>query len=404
MSLCPSLAWDSMGLLVNIDVQRYARHISLPQVGLEGQRNLGQANVLVVGAGGLGSPVLLYLAAAGIGHIGIIDDDKVDLSNLQRQVIHSTSTVGQLKVESARNRLLELNPELDISTFAVRLVPENIESILSEGWDVIIDGTDNLPTRYLLDDACFLHKTPWVYGSIYRFEGQVSVFNFEQGPCYRDLFSEAPPPQSVPSCEQGGVLGVLPGVIGSLQANEAIKIVLGLGEVLNGRLLIYDAETMHFQTLRYTQNPERDQITDLSHSTAMFDDPQWCMRDIGKGEIDEGDPSASNTMFNSISMNEFVKRRDSGWAPFILDVRSDREYQQARVASNDLQIEHEAVLSMVDSIPKDREVVVLCRSGMRSQVAAMYLIQAGYEGSSLYNLEGGIMAWQSVRPDEIIHG
>jgi len=257
---------DSLGLLVNIDVQRYARHITLPQVGLEGQQLLCQSSVLVIGAGGLGSPVLLYLAAAGIGHIGIVDDDTVDLSNLQRQVIHSTSTIGQPKVESARDRLLELNPELNISTFELRLSPEHVESIFAENWDVVIDGTDNLPTRYLIDDVCFLNKIPWVYGSIYRFEGQVSVFNFNQGPCYRDLFSEAPPPQSVPSCEQGGVLGVLPGVIGSLQANETIKIILGLGEVLSGRLLIYDAEMMTFESLRFTHNPGREVISDLSLS------------------------------------------------------------------------------------------------------------------------------------------
>ena len=393
---------DSLGLLVDIDVQRYARHITLPQVGLEGQRLLCQSSVLVIGAGGLGSPVLLYLAAAGIGHIGIVDDDTVDLSNLQRQVIHSTSAVGQPKVESARNRLLELNPELKISTFGIRLTPERIESIFREGWDVVIDGTDNLPTRYLIDDACFLNNTPWVYGSIYRFEGQVSVFNHKQGPCYRDLFSEPPPPQSVPSCEQGGVLGVLPGVIGSLQANEAIKIILGLGEVLSGRLLIYDAELLTFETLRFSQNSEREIISDLSLSTAMFDDEAWCMRVTRMGDIDEGDTSASKTMFNSLSMNDFVERRKTGWTPFILDVRSEGEYQRAHVASTDLQINHEAVLSMTDSIPKDREVVVLCRSGMRSQMAAMFLIKAGYDGSSLYNLEGGIIAWQSVAPDEIV--
>ena len=395
---------DCLGLLVDIDVQRYARHISLPQVGFEGQRNLSQSRVLVVGAGGLGSPVLLYLAAAGIGHIGIIDDDCVDLSNLQRQVLHSTATVGQLKVESASNRLLELNPDLKVTTYGVRLAPENIESILDAGWDVVIDGTDNLPTRYLLDDACFLKNIPWVYGSIYRFEGQISVFNYQQGPCYRDLFSEVPPPQSVPSCEEGGVLGVLPGVIGSLQANEAIKIILGLGEVLNGRLLLYDAELMNFQTLSFTHNSERETIHNLSLSTAMFNDDAWCMGLTGMGDVDEGETSSDGMMFKSISMNDFIKRRDTGWAPFILDVRSDGEYLQARTASSDLQIDHESVLTVTDSIPKDREVVLLCRSGMRSQMAAMYLIQAGYDGSFLYNLEGGIMAWQSLRPEEIILG
>jgi len=395
---------DSLGLLVDIDVQRYARHISLPQVGLEGQRLLCQSSVLVIGAGGLGSPVLLYLAAAGIGHIGIVDDDTVDLTNLQRQVIHSTSTIGQPKVESARNRLLELNPELKISIFEIRLSPEHIESVFAEGWDVVIDGTDNLPTRYLIDDACFLNNTPWVYGSIYRFEGQVSVFNFNKSPSYRDLFSEAPPPQSVPSCEQGGVLGVLPGVIGSLQANEAIKIILGLGEVLSGRLLIYDAEMMTFETLRFAHNPEREVVTDLSLSAAMFDDEAWCMRVTQKSGIDEGDTSALEAMFNSISMTDFAERRKTGWKPFLLDVRSKGEYQQAHAASTDLQIDHESVLSMIDSIPKDRDLLIFCRSGMRSQMAAMFLIRAGYDGPSLYNLEGGIISWQSIAPEEIIRG
>ena len=395
---------DGLGLLVDIDVQRYARHISLPQVGREGQHLLNRSRVLVIGAGGLGSPVLLYLAAAGIGHIGIVDDDRVDLSNLQRQVIHSTAAIGESKVESARNRLRDLNPELKISTYDVRLAPESIDSIFAEGWDVVVDGTDNLPTRYLLDDACFLKGIPWVYGSIYRFEGQVSVFNLQQGPCYRDLFSEPPPPQSVPSCAEGGVLGVLPGVIGSLQANEVIKIILDLGEVLSGRLLIYDAEAMTFETLRYSHNPERQVVTDLSLSRAMFDDEAWCMRRTRMGDVEEGETSHHETMFNSISMKSYVERRNTGWNPFILDVRSEGEYQQAHVASNDLQINHEAVLSMVDSIPKNREILVMCRSGMRSQMAAMFLIKAGYQGSSLYNLEGGIIAWQSVLPDEIIHG
>jgi len=249
-----------------------------------------------------------------------------------------------------------------------------------------------------------LNNTPWVYGSIYRFEGQVSVFNFNKSPSYRDLFSEAPPPQSVPSCEQGGVLGVLPGVIGSLQANEAIKIILGLGEVLSGRLLIYDAEMMTFDTLRYSHNPEREIISDLSLSTAMFDDEAWCMRVTQKSDIDEGETSNSETMFKSISMTEFTERKKTGWKPFILDVRTEGEYQHAHADSTDLQIDHKSVLSMVDSIPRDRELLIYCRSGMRSQIAAMFLIRAGYDGSTLYNLEGGIIAWQSIAPEEIISG
>ena len=401
MSLCSGCAWNGLGFTVDVDIQRYARHISLPQVGLEGQQKLAEARVLVIGAGGLGSPVLLYLAAAGIGHIGIVDNDRVDISNLQRQVIHSTAEVGEPKVESAKNRLLALNPDLKISTFDLQFSPEHVDLIFQETWDVVVDGTDNLPTRYLIDDVCFLKNTPWVYGSIYRFEGQISVFNFREGPCYRDLFPEPPPPNSIPSCEQGGVLGVLPGVVGSLQANEAIKIILGIGEVLAGRLLIYDAEAMNFQTLTFSANSDRPTVKDLSMSKSMFDDEQWCMR-TPVGDVDEGDASTLDLMFNSVTVKQLLERRASGWNPFILDVRSDGEYAQTKVKSTDFQIDHESVTSAVDSIPKDRDVVVLCRSGMRSQMAAMFLIQAGYASESLFNLEGGIMAWEAVAPDEVI--
>ena len=387
---------------MDIDIQRYARHISLPQVGLEGQRRLHDARVLVIGAGGLGSPVLLYLAAAGVGTVGIVDNDKVDLSNLQRQVLHSTSTVGESKVESAKSRLLQLNPDIDVFVFDMQLNPDTVHTVFESHWDVVIDGCDNLPTRYLVDDVCFLKKIPWVYGSIFRFEGQMSVFNYCEGPCYRDLFSEPPPPKSIPSCEEGGVLGVLPGVIGSLQANEAIKIILGIGEVLAGRLLIYDAETMNFQTLQFSANLERPLVKDLSMSQSMFADEQWCMDRTNEGDVDEGEATTSDIMFNTVTVQQLLERRESGWNPFVLDVRSEGEYAQARVESTDFQIDHESVTSAKDSIPKNRDIVVLCRSGMRSQIAAMYLIQSGYTAESLYNLEGGIMAWEAVAPNEVI--
>ena len=389
-------------MIVELNLQRYARHISLPQVGVEGQQKLAQASVLVIGAGGLGSPVLLYLAAAGIGHLGIVDNDRVEISNLQRQVIHSTSEVGEAKVESARRRLHELNPDLKISAFHLQFAPETVDHIFETAWDVVVDGTDNLPSRYLMDDACFLHNIPWVYGSIYRFEGQVSVFNYRDGPCYRDLFSEAPPPQSIPSCAEGGVLGVLPGVIGSFQANEAIKLILDIGEVLAGRLLLYDAQAMTFDTLRFTKNTQRKPVINLSMSQSMFDDQAWCMRKEPHGEVDEGDTVTLGTMFHSISMTKMLERREQGWTPFLLDVRSDGEFNQARVESTDFQIGHESITTVLDSIPKDREVVLFCRSGMRSQTAAMYLIQSGYDASLLYNLEGGIMAWQASAPSEIV--
>tara|TARA_Y100000994_G_scaffold247860_1_gene254164 strand:+ start:278 stop:1444 length:1167 start_codon:yes stop_codon:yes gene_type:complete len=384
------------------DEHRYARHLVLPGVGSEGQKKLDQARVLVIGAGGLGSPLLLYLAAAGVGRIGIVDDDVVSLSNLQRQVIHSSSAIGEKKVNSAKRRLEELNDEIQIDAFDVRLTPNNAIEILGGGWDVVVDGCDNLPTRYLVDDACSLLELPWVYGSIYRFEGQVSVFNFNGGPCYRDLFSNPPPSDAVPSCEDGGVLGVLPGVIGSLQANEVIKLILGLGDPLNGRLLVYDAEAMEFNQLRFERNPDRIPSSNLHEVEAMFESPEWCLHADPRRLIQEGGASDRTTMFESISMTNFIARRAEGWAPYILDVRSLMEYHEAHVASCDHQVPHESVVSSLDVLPKDNDIVIHCRSGMRSQLAAMLLIQAGMNGSKLYNLEGGILAWQAALPEEIM--
>ena len=381
---------------------RYARHLALPGVGSKGQKKLNQARVLVIGAGGLGSPLLLYLAAAGVGRIGIVDDDVVSLSNLQRQVIHSSSAIGEKKVRSAKRRLEELNNEIQIDVFDTRLTPSNAIDLLSGGWDVVVDGCDNLPTRYLVDDACSLLKLPWVYGSIYRFEGQVSVFNLNGGPCYRDLFSNPPPPDAVPSCADGGVLGVLPGVIGSIQANEVIKLILGLGEPLNGRLLVYDAEAMEFNQLRFERNPKRTPSSNLDQVEAMFESPEWCLHADPRRLIQEGGASDGTTMFESISMTNFIARRAEGWAPYILDVRSLMEYHQAHVVSCDHQVPHESVLSSLDVLPKDNDIVIHCKSGMRSQVAAMILIQAGMNGSKLYNLEGGIIAWQAALPEEIM--
>ena len=385
------------------DDGRYSRHYSLPGVGESGQKKLAEAGVLVIGAGGLGSPVLLYLAAAGIGRLGIIDDDEVALSNLQRQVLHSTETLGQKKVHSAQKRLNGLNDEVEIITYDARLTPGNVMDIFNDGWDVIVDGTDNIPTRYLVDDACFLSGLPWVYGSIYRFEGQVSVFNHQGGPCYRDLFTTPPPPGSVPSCAEGGVLGVLPGVIGSLQANEALKIILGLGKVLAGRLLIYDAEQMTFNTLSFSHENDRENIHNLDHSASMFSSPEWCTFADPKGSFQEGDASHARPMFHNISMTDFIARREEGWAPFILDVRSMMEYQQARVVSCDHQVAHESVLSALDVLPKDADILIHCKSGMRSQMAAMMLAQAGMDSAKLYNLDGGILAWKAALPAEIVN-
>ncbi|MDE0858110.1 MAG: molybdopterin-synthase adenylyltransferase MoeB [Candidatus Poseidoniaceae archaeon] len=382
--------------------ERFSRHFVLPGVGIEGQQKLSNANVLVVGAGGLGSPVLLYLAAAGVGRIGVIDDDTVALSNLQRQIIHSTERIGQKKVTSAGQRLNELNDEVEVVAYDTRLTPDNALKIMSEGWDLVVDGTDNIPTRYLVDDVCSLLNLPWVYGSIYRFEGQVSVFNFKGGPTYRDLFTTAPPAGAVPSCSEGGVLGVLPGVIGSLQANEVLKMILDLGEVLNGRLLLYDAEQMQFNTLTFSHDTTRAPVTNLDEVTAMFESPEWCAVADPKRSIQVGGASDDSTMFQSISMAGFIARRNEGWSPFVLDVRSDFEYRQARVTSCDHQVSHESVISDLQVLPKDRDILIYCKSGVRSQTAARLLIQAGLDGTKLYNLEGGILGWHAALPNEIV--
>ena len=326
-----------------VDINRYARHISLPQIGLVGQKTISKSNILVIGAGGLGSPVILYLAAAGIGRIGIIDFDEVDISNLQRQVIHSNSSVGQNKAESARRRIKELNPEVEVKIWKDRLTPENGMEIFQDGWDIIVDGTDNLPTRYLIDDLCSILNLPWVYGSIYRFEGQVSVFNFNGGPVYRDLFPEAPPSESIPSCAEGGVLGVLPGVIGAIQATEAIKAITGVGELLSGKLLIYDAEKMDFNKLNFDRLKDRTPVRDLSLAMEMFVNEGWCHSGLEPNDREIQEPSSTerNNMFQNITPAECVKRRNEGWSPFLLDVRSNQEYEQVRISFTDMQIAHE---------------------------------------------------------------
>lgn len=386
-----------------VDINRYARHISLPQIGLVGQKTISKSNILVIGAGGLGSPVILYLAAAGVGRIGIIDFDEVDVSNLQRQVIHSNSSVGQNKAESARRRIKELNPEVEVKIWKDRLTPENGMEIFQDGWDIVVDGTDNLPTRYLIDDLCSILNLPWVYGSIYRFEGQVSVFNFNGGPVYRDLFPEAPPSESIPSCAEGGVLGVLPGVIGAIQATEVIKAITGVGELLSGKLLIYDAEKMDFNRLNFDILRDRKPVRDLSLAMEMFVNEGWCHSGLEPNDREIQEPSSTerNNMFQNITPAECVKRRNDGWTPFLLDVRSNQEYEQVRISFTDMQIAHEEILSIAPSLPRDRDILLLCRSGMRSQIAALFLIDSGFEGSKLFNIEGGILSWSQTSPVDI---
>jgi len=385
---------------------RYARHLILPGVGIEGQQKLKDASVCVIGAGGLGSPALLYLAAAGIGRIGIFDDDLVDLSNLQRQIIHSNTVIGEAKAESAARRISELNPEITVEIHNYRLGIDNALEIL-EKYDIIVDGVDNIPTRYLIDDACTILGIPWVYGSIHRFEGQVTVFNYNDGPCYRDLFPEAPPADAVPNCEEGGVLGVLPGVIGSIQATEVIKIILEIGESLSGRLLIYDAERMDFNILKYSKSADREPVVDLKMVTEMFESSQWCRTstnriDIDNGqEVQKGKAILGEIMYTEISMSEVLQKKENGWSPFILDVRSEMEYDQARLTTVDLNVDHGQVQTIMNDLPTDRDILVHCKGGMRSEMAIMLLTQSGFDSSRLFNLSGGIMAWQAAKPDEI---
>lgn len=387
-----------------VNMERHARHLLLPEVGVEGQQRLTNSSVLIVGAGGLGSPVALYLAAAGVGRIGLVDDDLVEISNLQRQVLHTTSDVGRRKVDSAKDTLHALDPNLELEVHAARLTPQNAMDLLSRGWDVVIDGTDNLPTRYLIDDACFLLNIPWVYGSIYRFEGQVSVFGHDNGPVYRDLFPEAPPSQAVPSCAEAGVLGVLPGLVGTLQATEAIKLLLGHPPSLCGTLLVIDTMTMNFQKLRFEEDPERIQITDLSHARAMLDDPDWCASPSAPFSPQKPNPSVAGrtSMMQSVSAAEFLQRRNDGWVPFVLDVRSEEEHRAARVASCDHHVPHPEVGNALAMLPKEGDILVHCRSGMRSQIAIMTLIQCGVAPERLFNLSDGIMGWASLKPDEIL--
>jgi adenylyltransferase/sulfurtransferase len=383
-----------------VDMERHARHLVLPNVGHEGQEKLASARVLVIGAGGLGSPVLLYLAAAGIGTIGIVDDDVVDISNLQRQIIHRTEDVGSKKVDSARARLLALDPNIKVEVYPNRLNPENALSVL-KGWDVVVDGTDNIPTRYLIDDACHLLSIPWVYGSIHRFEGQVSVFSTEQSRCYRDLFPEAPPAGALQNCADAGVFGVLPGVVGSIQATEVIKQILGLETNLVGSLLLYDALEMSTRMLRFEALESRQKIEDLSLVEQLFDDPLYCMP--SNKQIDEGTLDGRG-MMQSIDVASVKAKQSEGWKPFIIDVRSAEELDQIRLNSFDLHAVHDVIGSHSNEVPEEGDIVVICRSGMRSQMAIMFLTQAGIDANRLYNLDGGIMAWSQIAPEDVIRG
>lgn len=365
------------------EVQRYSRHIILPEVGLEGQKKLKAASVLCIGTGGLGSPLLLYLAAAGIGRIGIVDFDIVDSSNLQRQIIHGTSWVGKPKIVSAKDRILEINPYCQVDLYETRISSENALDILAP-YDVVIDGTDNFPTRYLTNDACVLLDKPNVYGSIFRFEGQATVFNYQGGPNYRDLYPEPPPPGMVPSCAEGGVLGVLPGVIGTIQATEAIKIILGAPDTLSGRLLLYNAWEMKFRELKLRPNPIRPVIEKL------IDYEQFC--GIPQAKAQEAAEQQNMTEMTVVELKALL---DSNANDYILiDVRNPNEYQIANIPNSVLiplpDIENGSAIPKIKELVNGYRLIAHCKMGGRSAKALAILKEAGIEG---INVKGGISAW-----------
>lgn len=369
--------------LTKDDYERYSRHLILPEVGVEGQKRLKAASVLCIGTGGLGSPLLLYLAAAGIGRIGIVDFDVVDTSNLQRQVIHGTSWVGKPKIESAKNRIHEINPYCQVDLYETRLSSENALDIIRP-YDIVVDGTDNFPTRYLVNDACVLLDKPNVYGSIFRFEGQATVFNYEGGPNYRDLYPEPPPPGLVPSCAEGGVLGILPGIIGVIQATETVKIVLGNGNTLSGRLLLYNALDMKFRELKLRPNPIRPVIEKL------IDYEQFC--GIPQAKAAEAQKMQE---IQEMTVTELKELLDSGAKDFVLlDVRNPNEYEIAKIPGSVLvplpEIENGNGVAKVKEVLNGHRLIAHCKLGGRSAKALAILKESGIVGT---NVKGGITAW-----------
>ncbi|HSA93024.1 MAG TPA: molybdopterin-synthase adenylyltransferase MoeB [Terriglobales bacterium] len=367
--------------LSNEEILRYSRHLIMPEVGMEGQQKLKAAKVLCIGAGGLGSPLTMYLAAAGVGTLGIVDFDVVDFTNLQRQIIHGTEDVGRKKLESAEETLKSINPFVEIRKFETRLTSQNALEIFRD-FDVIADGTDNFPTRYLVNDACVLTGKPNVYGSIFRFEGQASVFATKDGPCYRCLYPEPPPPGLVPSCAEGGVLGILPGLIGVIQATETIKLILGKGDPLIGRLLLVDAMGMNFRQVKLRKNPECPVCGPNPTVKELIDYQEFCGI---RGE--EEAPVTANVP--QISVEELKRRLDAGDDIFILDVREPHEYQICNLRGHLLPLGD--LPKRVHELDSSREIVAHCRSGVRSAKAVDFLRTAGFR--KVKNLAGGILAW-----------
>jgi len=367
-------------ILSNDEILRYSRHLIMPEVGMEGQQKLKAARVLCIGAGGLGSPLTLYLTAAGVGTLGIVDFDVVDYTNLQRQIIHSTDDVGRKKLDSAAEKLKAINPFINLKPFETRLTSANALDLFKE-FDIIADGTDNFPTRYLVNDACVLTGKPNVYGSIFRFEGQASVFATEEGPCYRCLYPEPPPPGLVPSCAEGGVLGILPGLVGVIQATETIKLILGQGDPLVGRLLLVDALGMKFRELKLRKNPDCPACGKNPTVKELIDYNEFC------GIRGEEAPAANDVP--TISVEELKQKLDAKADIFILDVREPHEYQICHL--NGYLIPVGDLPKRVHELDSSREIIAHCRSGVRSARAVNFLRRSGFR--KVYNLSGGILAW-----------
>ncbi len=364
------------------EIMRYSRHLIMPEVGMEGQLKLKQAKVLCIGTGGLGAPLGLYLAAAGVGRIGLVDFDAVDLTNLQRQILFGTSDIGRPKIEAATDRLRNLNSDIEIDRFETRLTSENALDIMKD-YDIVVDGTDNFPTRYLVNDACVILGKPNVYGSIFRFEGQITIFGAPGGPCYRCLYPEPPPPGLVPSCAEGGVLGVLPGIVGAIQAAETLKLIIGKGEPLIGRLLLFDALAMRFRELRLRKDPKCPVCGEHPTITKLIDYEQFC------GIRGEESVSPAQSTVPEIAPRELKSRLDHGDDLFILDVREPHEYQICNIGGHLIPLGD--LSRRVNELDSSREIVAHCRSGKRSAEAVEFLRSAGFR--KVLNLKGGILAW-----------
>jgi adenylyltransferase/sulfurtransferase len=377
-----------MSTLTRDEIQRYSRHLTLPEVGVEGQERLKSARVLCIGAGGLGSPVAMYLAAAGVGTIGLVDFDEVDVSNLHRQIIHGTEYVGRPKLESARDRLRSLNPHTVLELHQTAITPANAAGLISS-YEVILDGTDNFPTRYLVNDACVIVGRPNAYGSIFRFEGQASVFAAPGGPCYRCLHPEPPPPGLIPSCAEGGVLGVLPGIIGTIQATEAIKLILGIGEPLIGRLLVYDALKMRFRDVKLKRDPDCPVCGTNPTITELREYAAYC-RPEGREQPGPMSIHARQGRLDEITVSELKARMDQGDPPIVVDVREPREFEICRIPGAIL-IPLGQLAQRAGELDPSADIVLQCKSGIRSARATSELQRLGF--TRVRNLSGGILAW-----------